>query len=131
MIVLAQVATAFAKAPQLGAYQGAWLEQGLSCDEVFANGQGKFKTPVSVFAPAFIIRGSTLRTPQASCRIVRVSASEGRDLISLSCANSVATADVKALLKPGDDGTLVRFMNEADKVGDRYRRCPAPVAKQP
>ena len=58
----------------LSGYQGAWLMQGPSCEDVYSSaGKGtSFKKPVDIFAPAFIVSGNRLRTPMASCRIKSV-----------------------------------------------------------
>ena len=105
--------------------EGAWLEQGSECREVFVRaGKGAaFKKPVNVFAPAFIVAGNRLRTPQASCTIKGVKPAGDRRLVSLQCATSVAVDDVKAILAPAADGTLVRYLNDEDTTGSRYRRC--------
>jgi hypothetical protein len=58
----------------LSGYQGAWLAGGSGCAEVYSSdGKGiSFKRPVDIFAPAFIVSGNRLKTPQASCRIKSV-----------------------------------------------------------
>src|SRR3954466_14662883 len=48
-------------------FQGAWLAGGAAdCAEVYSSaGKGaSFKKPVDIFAPAFIVAGNRLRTPQ-------------------------------------------------------------------
>src|SRR5215203_4820816 len=47
----------------LSAYQGAWLQRGPECAEIYSSaGKGaSFKKPVDIFAPAFIVSGSRLR----------------------------------------------------------------------
>ncbi|WP_112662782.1 hypothetical protein [Microvirga flavescens] len=109
----------------LAAYQGAWLEQSLSCDAVFsrAGKSTSFKKPIDIFAPAFIISGNRLRTPQASCRITAVKPSGKRHVLSLHCANAVAANDVTVLMGPTPDGSLNRYFNEKDETGSKYQRC--------
>jgi len=103
---------------------GAWV-QGMSCTEVFArSGKGvSFKKPVNVFASAFIISGSQIRTPQASCRIKGVKRSGERRILNLACATAVAHDEAPAILAPSADGTLHRYLNAADTTGTRYERC--------
>lgn len=109
----------------LAAYQGAWLSGSGDCAEVYASaGKGTaFKKPVDLFAPAFIVSGSRLRTPQASCRIKSVRPSGGRQLLVLDCANAVAGNEVRVLLAPQSDGSLKRYFNAQDTVGTAYRKC--------
>jgi hypothetical protein len=103
---------------------GAWV-QGMSCDEVFSrSGEGvSFKKPVNVFASAFIISGSQIRTPQASCRIKAVKRSGERRILNLACATPVALDEAPAILALSADGTLHRYLNAADTTGTRYQRC--------
>jgi hypothetical protein len=103
---------------------GAWV-QGMECTDVFTR-SGKavsFKKPVNVFASAFIISGSQIRTPQASCRIKGVKRSGERRLLNLACATPVALDEAPAILAPSADGTLHRYLNAADTTGTRYQRC--------
>ncbi len=109
----------------LSPYQGAWLDPGLSCEDVYA-ATGKspsFKKPVDIFAPAFIISGKTLRTPMASCRIRSVKSADDRQVIALNCANSVAANDVAVFMAAAPDGSLKRFFDNQDKIGRPYKRC--------
>ena len=110
----------------LPAYQGAWLQTGSSCAEVYSSaGKGvSFKTPVDIFAPAFIISGNRLRTPLASCRIKSVKPTGDRQLLALDCANAVSTGEVKVHMLPSPDGSLKRYFNDQDTTGTTYQRCP-------
>ena len=115
---------AIAAEPNLSAYQGAWLSSSLSCEEIFAPaGKGfSFRKPVNIFAPAFIISGNRLRTPQASCRIRSIKPAGDRQVLTLGCANSVSANNVTVQMAPGSDG-LKRFFNDQDKTGSLYTRC--------
>jgi hypothetical protein len=109
----------------LAAYQGAWLAGGADCAEVYSSGGTgtSFKKPVDIFAPAFIISGSRLRTPQASCRIGSVRPSGDRQLLVLACANAVAGNEVRVLMAPQTNGSLRRYFNAQDTGGTEYKRC--------
>lgn len=109
----------------LSSYQGAWLAQGPECAEVYSStGKGpSFKTPLDIFAPAFIVAGNRLRTPMASCRIKSVRSDGEREVFRLSCANAVAGEEVKVLMATMPDGSLRRYFNDHDKVGTPYQRC--------
>jgi hypothetical protein len=108
----------------LSAYQGAWL-QGGDCSEVFSSGAKEisFRKPVDIFAAAFIVAGSRLRTPTASCRLKALRRAGDRDVLTLSCANSVSTSDVKVEMATAPDGTLRRYSNGQDTMGAIYQRC--------
>ena len=108
----------------LAAYQGAWLS-GRDCAEVYAStGKGaSFKRPVDIFAPAFIVSGSRLRTPQASCRIKSTKPAGDRQLLVLNCANAVSGNEVEVLMAPQPDGSLKRYFNAQDTIGTEYQRC--------
>lgn len=105
--------------------QGAWAQQGLSCQEVFTTTRRgtSFRQPARLFDDAFIIKGRRLRTPGASCSIQSISAVGDRLRLSLSCATSVAVDPVKAQLSPGQDGSLIRYGGDSDPVGNKYIRC--------
>ncbi len=109
----------------LSSVQGAWLAQGPDCAEVYsAAGKGtSFKKPVDIFAPAFIISGDRLRTPQASCRIKSVKPTENRQEVILDCANAVAGHEVTVLMARQPDGSLRRYFNAQDSTGTPYQRC--------
>jgi hypothetical protein len=113
------------------ALAGAWIQDGSQCEEVFtrAGNAVSFKKPVNAFAPAFIISGNQIRTPQASCRIKRAKRSGERRVLALACATSVALDEVPATLEPLADGTLRRYLNDQDKVGSKYERCALPAAR--
>ncbi|MCB8820607.1 hypothetical protein LJD17_08605 [Microvirga rosea] len=106
-------------------YQGAWLAGGPDCAEIYSTaGSGtSFKRPINIFAPAFVISGNRLRTPQASCRIKSVQPSGDRQLLLLSCANAVASEQVRVLMAPQPGGSLRRYFNDQDTVGTEYRQC--------
>lgn len=105
--------------------QGAWLSGSADCAEVYSqSGKGtSFKRPVDIFAPAFIVAGNRLRTPQATCRIKSNRPTGDRQLLVLDCANAVAGNEVRVLLATQADGTLRRYFNERDTSGTEYKRC--------
>jgi hypothetical protein len=109
----------------LSGYQGAWLAGGDDCAEVYSfSGKGaSFKEPVDIFAPAFIVSGKRLRTPQAQCMIKSVQPSGNRQVFVLNCTNSVAGHEVRALMSTEPDGILKRYFNAQDVAGTPYRRC--------
>lgn len=121
----AAMSDAIATEGGLGAYQGAWLAQGSECAEIYTStGEGtSFRRPVDLFAPAFIISGNRLRTPQASCRIKSIRPTGDRQLLSLDCANAVAGSEVRTLIAALPDGSLRRYFNEHDTTGTPYQRC--------
>ncbi|MBM6595271.1 hypothetical protein ILT42_14790 [Microvirga sp. BT291] len=124
LATLAFVPGAWAQA-SLSGYQGAWLAGGLDCSEIYAStGKGaSFKKPVNIFAPAFIVAGNRLRTPQATCRIKSVKPTGDRQRLALDCANAVAGHEVMVLMATQPDNSLKRFFNEQDTVGSAYQRC--------
>lgn len=126
---LGLVATAAASAAmaqgRLAAYQGAWLSGSADCAEVYMSaGEGTaFKKSVNIFVPAFIVTGSRLRTPQASCRIKSVRPSGARQLLVLDCYNAVSDNEVRVLMAPQPDGSLNRYLNAQDTTGTAYKQC--------
>jgi hypothetical protein len=124
---IAVLATASGAIAQEGIskYQGAWLTGGADCAEVYSSaGKGtSFKKPVDIFAPAFIVSGNRLRTPQASCRIKSAKPAGDRQSIVLDCANAVAGNEVRVLMAIQPDGSLKRYFNEQDTSGTAYQRC--------
>lgn len=105
--------------------QGAWAEQSSGCQGIFASRSGKavFSPKVSLFAPAFIITGKRLVTPQASCRRKSAKADGARTIVTLSCANSVSHADVEVILQKMSDGRLSRYYDDKDATGSSYVAC--------
>ena len=119
------VSNARAAESRHAAYQGAWLVDGVPCEEIFSStGKGaSFKKPVNAFAPGFIIVGSRIRTPMASCSIRSTKRSGERETLMLDCANSVSVGDTSTILSRSPDGTLKRYFNDEDKTGTAYRLC--------
>src|SRR5215207_10130001 len=100
---------------------GAWAQDASECKELFSR-TGKtfaFKKPVDTFAQAFILSGSQIRTPGASCRIKGVKRSGDRRTLALVCATSVSVDEVPAAFGLLEDGTLRRFLNAADATGSK------------
>jgi len=109
----------------LSGFQGAWLSGGADCAEVYSTaGKGaSFKRSVDIFAPAFIVAGNRLRTPQATCRIKSTRPAGDRQLLVLDCANAVSGNEVRVLMATQTDGSLRRYFNEQDTAGTEYKRC--------
>lgn len=109
----------------LSGYQGAWLLGGVDCAQVYSSaGKGTaFKKPVDIFAPAFIVSGNRLSTPQASCRIKSVKPVGDRQRLVLDCANAVSGSEVTVLVATQPDGSLMRYFDEQDTTGNPYQRC--------
>jgi hypothetical protein len=122
--LLAAVPAAAQDTPSI---QGAWVEQSQKCQDVIAFKGGKpvFKQPVNIFAPAMIITGKRLTTPQASCGLKSAKPDGDRVTVLLQCANSISTADVKLSLAKLPDGRLARYYDQNDQTGSRYVSCPA------
>ena len=98
---------------------------GMDCAEVYSSGgkETSFKKPIDIFAPASIIAGNRLRTPQASCRIKSVRPNGDRHRLVLACANAVAGNEVRVLTAPQSDGSLNRYFDAKDTTGTAYKRC--------
>lgn len=127
-LVLAAAAAPWAPAAAQGglaAYQGAWVEQSLSCDKMFVVSQkgASFRKPVNIFVSAFIVSGNRIRTAQATCRINGVQQVGERDILKLSCSNAISTDALTVMFARSPDGSLKRYFNEEDQIGNRYERC--------
>ncbi|CAH1660594.1 conserved exported hypothetical protein [Hyphomicrobiales bacterium] len=131
-VALAASAAQDARA-QPAAFQGAWLEEGQICANVFtAAGQGlRFKRPANAFAAAFVIRGHRLSTPLATCRIGRISRSGERQIMHLNCTTTIATDTARAVFSPAQDGGLYRYSADEGGTATRYRRCTTETLKAP
>lgn len=131
-VALAASAAQGARA-QAGAFQGAWLEEGQVCGNVFvAKGAVLgFQRPANAFAAAFIVRGQQLSTPLANCRIGRISRLGERQVMHLSCTTSIATDTARAVLALGQDGGLYRYSSAEGGTAAIYRRCTAEAMKTP
>jgi hypothetical protein len=109
----------------LSRFQGAWLSGSADCADVYSPaGRGaSFKRPVDIFAPAFIVSGNRLRTPQATCRIRSTRPTGDRQVLVLNCTNAVAGNEVRVLMASQPDGSLRRYFNEQDTTGTEYKKC--------
>jgi hypothetical protein len=111
--------------------QGAWLEEGTPCSEVFiATRRGvAFRRPASAFAPAFIVSGKQLSTPLATCRLAGRSTRAERQVLRLSCTTAVATDTARAIFSPATDGGMYRYHSLEGGIATRYQRCSREALK--
>lgn len=118
-------APAFSAPSDVGGLQGAWVQESFTCDQVYTTGKTRteFKKPRNIFAAAFLVSGSRLTTPGAVCKILSISGSGERKLLSLSCATAIGVDPVKAEISLTQDGSLRRYLNKEDPVGSKYDRC--------
>jgi len=109
----------------LSRFQGAWLSGSADCADVYSSTgrRTSFKKSVDIFAPAFIVAGNQLRTPQATCRIRSTRPTGDRQVLVLGCTNAVAGNEVRLLMASQADGSLRRYFNERDTTGTEYKRC--------
>lgn len=128
ILLCAQVA--WAQQPN---FEGAWLEDGLACTDIFtSNGKTTaFKRPTNVFVTAFIIRGRQLSTPLATCRIGRIDAQGDRQVLNLNCTTTVATESTRAILALTSDGGLQRYNVIDGGASAKYQRCAPSAPKTP
>ena len=114
-------------------FDGAWLEEGLPCADVFtSNGKTvSFKRPANLFVTAFIVRGQRLTTPLATCRIGRIDPKGDRQLLNLSCTTAVATESTTAVLALTADGGLQRYNVTDGTASAKYQRCMPGAPKTP
>ena len=118
---------------QPGQIQGAWLEEGSACADVFAATRNAiaFKRPANAFAPAFIVSGQRLSTPVATCRLVGINRSGERQVLRLSCMTAVAIDSARAIVSIGADGNLIRHHSAEGGISTKYQRCTRDVLKAP
>jgi hypothetical protein len=122
----ALVASFPAAAQDAKGIQGAWVEQSQKCEDVFVfkGGRPVFKRPVNIFAPAMIITGKRLTTPQARRGLKSAKPDGDRTAVVLQCANSISSPDVTLSLAKLPEGRLARFYDQNDQTGSRYVSCP-------
>ncbi|WP_147283623.1 hypothetical protein [Bosea caraganae] len=118
-------APAFSAPLDVGDLQGAWAQESFACDQVYTTGKARtdFKKPRNIFAAAFIVSGSRLTTPGATCKILSITSAGDRKLLSLSCATAIGVDAVKTQISRAQDGSLRRYLNKDDPVGSKYDRC--------
>lgn len=103
----------------------AYVASGTQCEDVFVKGKSglTFSRNVDVFAPAFLIKGKTLSTPTATCKLRGSSAKGDMREFKFECVNSISYAPVNVFFRRGENGSLIRFASETETVGSRYDRC--------
>lgn len=118
---------------QTDSLQGAWLEEGEVCADVFVdNGKAlAFRRPASAFSAAFMVQGRQLLTPLAHCRIGRISQQGGRQVMQLSCTTSISINAARAVFALRPDGGLDRYSAADAGIATRYRRCTSEALKAP
>jgi hypothetical protein len=126
-IVVSAASAGAAQAPAAGglaSLQGAWVQPSEDCANVFVKGKSgmTYKRPVSVFAPALLITGKSIRTPGAVCSVSSVKPAGDKQALKLSCTTTISTDAVSALVSVSPEGDLFRYTSEDDH-GTRYVRC--------
>lgn len=118
---------------QTAPLQGAWLEEGEICTDVFIdNGKALvFRRPASAFSAAFVIQGRQLATPLAHCRIGRIAQQGERQVMQLSCTTSISINAARAVFALRPDGGLDRYSAADGGMATRYRRCTPEALKTP
>src|SRR4051812_20134545 len=83
-------APSMADPSELNELRGAWLQPSMDCQDVYMKTKAgmNFKRPVSVFAPAILVTGRTIKTPGAVCKVQRVTIQGDKKTLSLSCTTS-------------------------------------------
>jgi len=114
-------------------FEGAWLEDGSSCADVFVATRGvlAFKRPANAFTSAFIIRGKRLTTPMASCELIRVERRGDRQALQMSCATAIAVDRAHAFVAMRGPDRLARFSAGEGGLATEYQRCTAETLKAP
>lgn len=104
---------------------GAYVPSGTKCDEVFAKSKGglRFVKNVDAFSSAFIVRGKTLTTPLATCKLRRSAMKGDVRELDFECASSISFAPVTVYLRRAQDGGVIRQASTDDIIGTRYERC--------
>lgn len=128
--ILLGMQSAWAQKPN---FEGAWLEDGLVCSDVFVS-KGTmvgFKRPINVFVAAFIVRGQRISTPLATCRIGRMDSRAERQVLHLNCTTTIATEAMQAVFALTPDGGLDRYNAVDGGAAAKYRRCAVEGLKAP
>jgi hypothetical protein len=133
LLALAMPLLAVEDARPQGLLQGAWIEEGTPCSDVFVATRGgvAFKRPANAFAPAFIVSGRRLTTPLATCTLIGRSSGGERELVRLSCTTAVATDTARAIFSPATDGGMYRYHSLEGGIATRYQRCSRDALKAP
>lgn len=129
-MLAAPVSAALGQTSQI---EGAWLEEGSSCADVFVatrNGIA-FKRPANAFSPAFIIKGRRLTTPLATCTLVKIERQADRQAVRLNCATAVAVDSAQAIFAMRTADKLVRFHSLEGGIATHYQRCTVQQLNSP
>jgi hypothetical protein len=126
-ISLSAASAGAAQAPAAGVLaglQGAWVQPSEDCANVFVKGKSgmTYKHPVSIFAPAILITGKSIRTPGAVCSVSSVKPAGDKQALKLSCTTTISTDAVSTFVSVSPEGDLLRYTSEDDN-GTRYVRC--------
>lgn len=102
-----------------------YVASGTQCSDVFVSSKNglAFSRNVDVFAPAFLIKGKTLSTPTATCKLRRSSAKGDVRELHFECVNSISYSPVNVFFRRGENGSLIRLASETETIGSRYDRC--------
>jgi hypothetical protein len=102
-----------------------YVATGTTCESAFVRSKSglQFAPKVDAFAPAFIIKGKTLSTPLARCRLTRSAMKGDMREVSFECASSISYAPVTLYFRRGENGSLIRQASATERDGNLYEVC--------
>ena len=104
---------------------GAWATDGELCNRIFARKGSEivFAELSDLYGSGFIIDGNRIIGKAAKCTIESRKEDGNGLVLTLACATSIMTQNMKFSLKAIDDNTITRMIEEVPGMSLKYSRC--------
>ena len=105
---------------------GAWTTDASVCNKVFMKSGARvsFTKDSELSGGGFIIDGSQIRTPGATCRIKATKEDGEVTHMIAGCATDIMLSDVQLSVKPVNADEMFRMFPNMPGMETKYYRCP-------
>jgi hypothetical protein len=106
--------------------EGAWTTDERACSKVFVKSGGRvsFAKDAELSGSGFIIEGSQIRGPAATCRIKATREDGASTHMIAACATDIMLSDVQLSVRTVDANKIVRMFVNMPGMEIPYYRCP-------
>jgi hypothetical protein len=106
-------------------FQGAWGSQGIPCDTIFQNKDGRvaFNLIYGARVDGFIVNGKNIDGAHAACKVMSDSEQGDQYKFVVGCREDIIFDKLVVAVKFLNDDTLVRYDTDFPEIESTYVRC--------
>jgi hypothetical protein len=126
---LAWIAAGSAALAAEGNLDGAWVEAGSNCANIFVwqDGRWAFREPKDMYGPGFIVSGRQVEQVFSHCRIASSVEKQDTFHVMLNCGDAMGSLGQQPVsFRWTSANEIERFFPNVDGMTLKYQRCPRP-----